>query len=132
MIEVLTIEELRTRMDAMRAQRRRGFSIQMFAKFAGVDYRNLKKMFFEKNEVPITNLSQRKLSRALLALEKGEAGMRIDIAGRKKLDYHPPKDFGLTLRRGYQINFANGTVGLTVKPVNKYDFNKQNLLKKGR
>jgi hypothetical protein len=130
MIDVLTIEAILHRMDNLRRNRKRGFTILQFAKFAGVDYRNLKKMCYE-GSIPITPSSQRKISRALLALENGEAGLRRNIANQTALGYHPPKEQGPTMRRGLQINLSNGGVSLVVKPVNKYDFSKRHILTKG-
>ena len=63
-MDVLTIEAIKTRLQAMNRNRKRGFSMEMFAKFAGVDYRNLKKMALEEC-ITMTALSQRKLSKAL-------------------------------------------------------------------
>jgi hypothetical protein len=128
-MDVLTIEAIKTRLQAMNRNRKRGFSMEMFAKFAGVDYRNLKKMALEEC-ITMTALSQRKLSKALLALENGEAGMRMDIAGRKKLDFHPPKEYKPYFKRGFNLKMTASGFGLDVKPVNKYDYSKPHLLKK--
>ena len=129
MITVLPIAEIKKRLHNMRENRRRGYSMAAFAKLAGVDYRNMKKAFFEE-KMPISETTQRRISKALQALENGEAGMRMDIAGRMILDYHPPKEFGKTLKRGYTLEMTNGKIGLSVKPVNKYDYTKPPLLKK--
>jgi transcriptional regulator GlxA family with amidase domain len=129
MITVLPIAEIKKRLHNMRENRRRGYSMAAFAKLAGVDYRNMKKAFFEE-KMPISETTQRRISKALQALENGEAGMRMDIAGRMILDYHPPKDFGKTLKRGYTLELTNGRIGLSVKPINKYDYTKPPLLKK--
>jgi transcriptional regulator GlxA family with amidase domain len=129
MIEVLSIAEIKRRLENMRQNRRRGYSMAAFAKLAGVDYRNMKKAFFEL-KMPVSETTQRRISRAFFALESGEAGMRMDIAGRMMLDYHPPKDFGKTMKRGYTLQMNNGQIGLSVKPVNKYDYTKPHLLKK--
>lgn len=129
MITVLPIAEIKKRLHNMRENRRRGYSMAAFAKLAGVDYRNMKKAFFEE-KMPISETTQRRISKALQALENGEAGMRMDIAGRMILDYHPPKEFGKTLKRGYTLELTNGRIGLSVKPVNKYDYTKPPLLKK--
>lgn len=129
MISVLSIAEIKQRLHNMRENRRRGYSMAAFAKLAGVDYRNMKKAFFEL-KMPVSGTTQRRISRALLAMENGEAGMRMDIAGRMVLDYHPPQDFGKTMRRGYTLEMTNGKISLSVKPVNKYDYTKPHLLKK--
>lgn len=129
MMEVLSIEAIRIRLENMNANRKRGFSMQAFAKFACVDYRNMKKMFFEKS-IPVSETSQRRLSRALLALEKGEAGMRIDIAGRRFLGYHGANEIKPTMKRSFLINMNGGVVQLTVQPMNKYEFTQPPLLKK--
>jgi len=129
MIKVLSIAEIRLRLQNMRLNRKRGYSMAAFAKLAGVDYRNMKKAFFEQ-KMPVSETTQRRISKALQALENGEAGMRMDIAGRMILDYHPPKDFGKTLRRGYTLEMTNGKISLSIKPVNKYDYTKPHLLKK--
>ena len=131
MIKVLTIREIEERVLNMNQNRKRGFSMEEFSRFAGIDYRNLKKMVME-GSIPITELSQRKLSKALLAIENGEAGMRMDIAGRKFLDYHPPSEYGQAIKRGMSIEKTNDGFSLSVKPVNKYDYSKPNVLKKER
>lgn len=131
MIKVLTIREIEERVLNMNQNRKRGFSMEEFSRFAGIDYRNLKKMVME-GCIPITELSQRKLSKALLAIENGEAGMRMDIAGRKFLDYHPPHEYKPTIKRGMLIEKTNEGFSLSVKPTNKHDYSKPNLLKKER
>jgi hypothetical protein len=73
MIKVLTIAEITLRLHNMRLNRRRGYSMAAFAKLAGVDYRNMKKAFFEQ-KMPISETTQRRISKALRALENGEAG----------------------------------------------------------
>jgi transcriptional regulator GlxA family with amidase domain len=129
MITVLPIAEIKKRLHNMRENRRRGYSMAAFAKLAGVDYRNMKKAFFEL-KMPVSETTQRRISKALQALEDGQAGMLMDIAGRMILDYHPPKEFGKTLKRGYTLELTNGKIGLSVKPINKYDYTKPPLLKK--
>jgi hypothetical protein len=131
MIKVLTIEEIKQRMNAMRSNRKRGFSIQEFSRFAGIDYRNLKKMFFE-NKMVITELTQRKLSKALLALETGEAGLRLTITGERILDYHPRKEQKPALKKGFNIYLTGAGANLSVGPVNRYSFNINNIFNKQR
>lgn len=105
--------------------------MEEFARFACIDYRNLKKMVFEG--MRMTETSQRRLSRALLALEMGEAGIRMDIAGRKFLGYHAQHEVKPTLKRGNLIVKTNEGFSLSVKPVNKYDYSQDRLLnKRGR
>ena len=131
MITVLTIKEIEERVLRMNQNRKRGFSMEEFSRFAGIDYRNLKKMVME-GCIPITELSQRKLSKALLALENGEAGMRMDIAGRKFLDYHAPHEYKPPIKRGISIEKTNEGFSLSVKPVNKYAYSRPNVLTKKR
>ena len=101
MIKVLTIEEIKGRMQAMRKHKKRGFPMSEFARFAGVDYRQLKRMFFEQT-VPITELSQRKISKALFALESGEAGLRMNLLGERILDFHPRKEQKPALKKRHE------------------------------
>jgi hypothetical protein len=131
MIEVLTIQEIEKRIQSMNLDRKRGFSMEEFSRFACIDYRNLKKMCLE-GSIPITELSQRKLSKALLALEKGEAGLRMDIAGRKYLDFHPSSEYKIPMKRGISIEKTNDGFSLSVKPVNKMSYSTEHLLKKKR
>ena len=72
----------------------------------------------------------KKAIQGALALENGEAGMRMDIAGRKKLDFHPPKEYKPYFKRGFNLKMTASGFGLDVKPVNKYDYSKPHLLKK--
>lgn len=131
MITVLTVLEIEERVRNMNANRKRGFSMEEFSKFACVDYRNLKKMVFE-GSMRMTETSQRRLSKALLAIENGEAGMRLDIAGRKFLGYHTPEEYKPAMKRATMIVRAAGEFKLSVKPVNKYDYSRENLLTKKR
>lgn len=131
MIEVLTIAEIELRVQNMNLNRKRGFSMEEFSRFAGIDYRNLKKMCLE-GCIPISELSQRKLSKALLALERGEAGVRKDMIGRKFLDYHPRDEYKIPMKRGMSIERSNDGFSLSIKPVNKYSYSELNVLKKKR
>lgn len=131
MIDVLTVAAIEQRVLNMGAKRKRGFSMEEFARFACVDYRNMKKMIFEKN-MRMTLTSQRRLSRALLALEMGEAGIRMDIAGRKFLGYHSQHEIKPTMKRGTSIVRTENGFSLSVKPVNKYDYSQERVLKKER
>ena len=80
----------------------------------------------------MTETSQRRLSRALLALENGEAGIRMDIAGRKFLGYHAQHEVKPTMKRETAIVKTENGFSLSVKPVNKYDYSRENLLSKKR
>lgn len=131
MIDVLTVAAIEQRIKNMNANRKRGFSMEEFARFACIDYRNMKKMIFE-GSMRMTETSQRRLSRALLALEMGEAGIRMDIAGRKFLGYHAQHEVKPTMKRGNLIVRTNEGFGLSIKPVNKYDYSQPHVLKKER
>ena len=131
MIEVLTVAAIETRIKNMNANRKRGFPMEEFARFACVDYRNMKKMIFE-GSMRMTETSQRRLSRALLALEMGEAGVRMDIAGRKFLGYHAQHEVRPTIKRGNTLVRTESGFALSIKPVNKYDYSQPHVLKKER
>lgn len=131
MIDVLTVAAIEQRIKNMNANRKRGFSMEEFARFACIDYRNMKKMIFE-GSMRMTETSQRRLSRALLALEMGEAGIRMDIAGRKFLGYHAQHEVKPTIKRGTSIVRTNDGFSLSIKPVNKYDYSQPHVLKKER
>jgi hypothetical protein len=131
MIDVLTVSAIETRIRNMNANRKRGFPMEEFARFACIDYRNMKKMIFE-GSMRMTETSQRRLSRALLALEMGEAGIRMDIAGRKFLGYHAQHEVKPTLKRGSTIVRGENGFTLSMKPVNKYDYSQPHVLKKER
>lgn len=129
MIKVLTIEEIKGRMQAMRKHKKRGFPMSEFARFAGVDYRQLKRMFFEQT-VPITELSQRKISKALLALESGEAGLRMNLIGERILDFHPRKEQKPAFKKGMSLNLGADGPRLNIGPVNRYSFNTNTFFNK--
>jgi hypothetical protein len=131
MIDVLTVSAIETRIKNMNANRKRGFPMEEFARFACVDYRNMKKMIFE-GSMRMTETSQRRLSRALLALEMGEAGVRMDIAGRKFLGYHAQHEVRPTIKRGNTLVRTESGFALSIKPVNKYDYSQPHVLKKER
>jgi hypothetical protein len=124
MATVLTKEEIIKRINNMRLNRKRGFTMKMFANFALINYRHMEAVIRNQTDT-FTELTQRKLSRALLALENGEAGPRINILGVKFIDYHPkPK---VALRRGIGIEKTVDGFRMRVGIVNKYDFSKPRL-----
>ena len=121
---VLTKDEILKRLDAMRSRRKRGFTMRMFAEFACMGYRHLEAVTRDKRDT-FTELTQRKLSRALLALETGEAGPRIDILGRKFIAYN--KSAKPVLRRSMGIEMTTSGFKMKVGITNKYDFSKPRL-----
>jgi hypothetical protein len=62
----------------------------------------------------------------------GEAGIRMDIAGRKFLGYHAQHEVKPTIKRATSIVKTENGFSLSVKPMNKYDYSQPHLLKKGR
>ena len=124
MAMVLTKDEIIYRLNNMRSNRRRGFSMRMFAEFALMNYRHMEAICRDGTDT-FTELTQRKLSKALLALENGEAGPRIDILGRKFIDFHPKAK--PVLRRGMGLEQTADGFKMKVGIVNKYDFSKPRL-----
>ena len=121
---VLTKLEILRRLDAMRSKRNRGFTMKMFAEFACINYRHMESVTRNQSDT-FTELTQRKLSRALLALEAGEAGPRIDILGRKFIGYSKnPKP---VLRRSVGLQIGADGFRVKVGLVNKYDFSTPRL-----
>jgi hypothetical protein len=121
---VLTKEEILRRLANMRSKRKRGFTMQQFAEFALMNYRHMESVTRNQTDT-FTELTQRKLSKALLALERGEAGPRIDILGKKFVGYHPkPKQ---VLRRTIGLTFGSEGIKMKVGIENKYDFGKSRL-----
>ncbi len=76
----------------------------------------------------MSELSQRKLSRALLALENGEAGPRMDIAGRKSVGYHRREEQRPTMARSMGLQNVGGEFKMRVGIVNKYAFNNKKII----
>lgn len=121
---VLTKAEITRRLEAMRSKRKRGFTMRMFADFAAIGYRHMESITRDGSST-FTELTQRKLSKALLALEKGEAGPRIDILGRKFIDYHPKAK--PVLRRSMGLEITATGIKMKVGITNKYDFSQPRL-----
>ena len=121
---VLTKDEIIRRLDTMRSKRKRGFTMKMFAEFACINYRHMESVCRNKADT-FTELTQRKLSKALLALETGEAGPRIDILGRKFIGYN--KTAKPVLRRSMGIEISPNGFKMKVGITNKYDFSKPRL-----
>jgi hypothetical protein len=67
---VLPKDEIYRRVDAMRKNRRKGFSMKMFAEFACMNYRHFEAVLRDRKDT-FTESSQRKVSKALLALREG-------------------------------------------------------------
>lgn len=121
---VLTKEDILRRLENMRRNRNRGFNMRQFAEFALMDYRHLEAVTRDKKNT-FTELTQRKLSKALLALEAGEAGPRIDILGRKFIGYH--KEAKPVIRRSVGLTLSTDGFQVKVGLANKYDFSKPRL-----
>lgn len=121
---VLSKEEIIRRCDAMRKNRRKGFSMKMFAEFACMNYRHFEAVVRDKKDT-FTEHSQRKLSKALLALEKGEAGPRMDILGNRYVGWHPkPKP---VYRRSMGIEKTGDGFKISIGLKNKYAFSTKRL-----
>jgi len=121
---VLTKAEILRSLEAMRAKRSRGFTMKMFADFACMNYRHMDSVTRNREDT-FTELTQRKLSKALLALENGEAGPRLDILGKKFIDYHPKAK--PVLRRSMGLEITPDGFKMKVGISNKYDFSKPRL-----
>lgn len=124
MDSVLTKDDIMRRLANMRSNRRRGFSMRQFATFALIDYRHLEAVTRDKKNT-FTELTQRKLSKALLALEAGEAGPRVDILGQKFIGYH--KETKPVIRRSVGLTYSADGFQMKVGLANKYDFSKPRL-----
>jgi hypothetical protein len=125
-MKILTKEEIFARIKAMYLNKQRGFKMYHFVEFADFDYRHFRRIYTEY--VPMTELSQRKLSRALLALENGEAGPRMDIAGRKSVGYHRKEEQRPTMARSIGLQNVGGEFRMRVGIVNKYTFNNKKII----
>ena len=121
---VLTKFEIIKRLDAMRSKRNRGFTMKMFADFACINYRHMESVCRNQNDT-FTELTQRKLSKALLALEAGEAGPRVDILGRRFIGF--TKNPKPVLRRSVGLQITADGFRMKVGIVNKYDFSTPRL-----
>ena len=121
---VLTKQEIIRRLEIMRSKRKRGFTMRMFAAFAAIGYRHMESITRDQTS-NFTELTQRKLSKALLALERGEAGPRIDILGKKFIGFHPKAK--PVLRRSMGLEMTAGGFKMKVGITNKYDFSKPRL-----
>ena len=121
---VLTKQEIIRRLGTMRSNRKRGFTMRMFAEFACIGYRHMEAITRD-GDSNFTELTQRKLSKALLALERGDAGPRIDILGRKFIDYHPKSK--PVLRRSMGLEITSDGIKMKVGIKNKYDFSQPRL-----
>jgi hypothetical protein len=116
---VLTKEEIIARYRALSANRKRGFPLRFFCEFAGVHIRNVNKMCLEQSQ-PMSELSQRKLSKAFLALETGEAGLRFDILGKKFIGWHPKNQQKPYLKRSIGLKMGENGFELQISRVNRF------------
>jgi len=121
---VLTKQEIIRRLEIMRSKRKRGFTMRMFAAFAAIGYRHMESITRDQTS-NFTELTQRKLSKALLALERGEAGPRIDILGKKFIGFHPKAK--PVFRRSMGLEMTADGFKMKVGITNKYDFSKPRL-----
>lgn len=126
-MKILTKQQIIDRISAMYLNKARGFTIYHFVEFADLDYTHFRRVY--KQESPMTESMQRKLSRALTALENGEAGPRMDIAGRKSVGYHRREEQRPAMTRGMGLQNVGGEIKMRIGIVNKYSFNHKKILK---
>lgn len=124
-MRVLTKQEILARIKAMYLNKARGFRMYHFVEFAEFDYRHFRRIYTE--EAPMTEASQRRLSRALLALENGEAGPRRDIAGRRSVGYHRKEEQRPAMARTMGLQNVGGEIRMRVGIANKYSFNNKKI-----
>jgi len=126
-MKFLTKQQIIDRISAMYLNRNRGFTMYQFTDFAEIDYAHFRRVY--KQELPMTESIQRKLSRALTALENGEAGPRRDIAGRKSVGYHRKEEQRPAMARSMGLQSVGGEIKIRIGIVNKYSFNHKKILK---
>jgi hypothetical protein len=126
-MKILTKQQIIDRISAMYLNKARGFTIYHFVEFVGIDYAHFRRVY--KQELPMTETIQRKISRALTALENGEAGPRMDIAGRKSIGYHRKEEQRPAMARSIGLQNVGGEIKMRIGIVNKYSFNPKKILK---
>lgn len=126
-MKILTKQQIIDRISAMYLNKNRGFTMYHFVDFSDIDYAHFRRVY--KQESPMTESIQRKLSRALIALENGEAGPRRDIAGRKSVGYHRREEQRPAMARSMGLQSVGGEIKMRIGIVNKYSFNHKKILK---
>ena len=126
-MKILTKQQIIDRISAMYLNKNRGFTMYHFVDFSDIDYTHFRRVY--KQESPMTESIQRKLSRALIALENGEAGPRRDIAGRKSVGYHRREEQRPAMARSMGLQSVGGEINMRIGIVNKYSFNHKKILK---
>lgn len=122
--QVLTVEELKRRMDRFIDDENRGISLKLFADLAGIDYSALKKMFQAK-VMPITERSQVRVSKALWEVEQGRIVVMRRQNGSKYWAYRKEEKPRLTRRA--DLILTNEGIKLKLGVANRNDYSGNSL-----
>lgn len=126
----LTREDINRRIQNMRATGYEVMPLYLFLELAGTHRRDFQDVFVYKTR-PMTNLEQKRYSRALILMENGEVRATMNF-GKMRAELKFTKEPQPRLGRKVLLTY-NPSEGFKVKPsiYNKQAFNLPRLLDKG-
>jgi hypothetical protein len=120
---IIPKEELKQIMKRFRADKKRGIPMRLFYELSGVDKSRMDDMFFY-DRAPMTELVQRRVSKAYLAWKRGEVAVMIRF-GQKWLEWRKqPKP---VIVRGYGLQMGNDGIKLKIGLKNRLDYSDYRL-----
>ena len=127
MEKTLTNKDLMARYKRFHANQNRGISLPLFASLCGFSSRYLHSVFIEEEE-PLTEPVQVRVSRAMLAHEKGQLRTMEDPLTKKRhAEYRPRGEEKPRIAKAISFTVSNGKIGLKPRPINRQDFSRPNL-----
>ena len=120
---IIPKEELKQIMRRFRADKKRGMPMRLFYELSVVDKSRMDDIFFY-DRAPMTELVQRRVSKAYLAWKNGEVAVMIRF-GHKWLEWRKkPKP---VMVRGYGLQLGNDGIKLKIGLKNRLDYSDYRL-----
>lgn len=114
-------EELKARVKRMFADPYRGISRELFAELCGVSDWTLRRVFFDE-DVPLSEMVQIRVSKALEAWERGEVAVMERRDRSRYVEYR--KVAKPRLKRHMGLAFKDGKIGLDIGIRNRADYSR--------
>lgn len=125
--DILTKSDLLKRFKRFHADKNRGISMNLFAEMCGISAIYLDKVFIHETE-PITEVTQIRVSRAMLAHQKGQLRvMENPLSKKRYAEYRPKGEEKPRMAKAVSFVIENGKIGLQPRPINRQDFSRPDL-----
>ena len=125
--DILTKSDLLKRFKRFHADKNRGISLALFADMCGITVGHLHQVFITETE-PLTEVTQIRVSRAMLAHQKGQLRvMENPLSKKRYAEYRPKGEEKPRMAKAVSFVIENGKIGLQPRPINRQDFSRPDL-----